>query len=364
MVIQKNKSTKLFVLFFQINTASRPIADSFPMKSAHIRTLSLLLFTALLLLAAPAVADSSQSTDITLTVCEVAVVKDLSAQDIVFSIDGTSGRTSTLVVKGGSVTIDVLSSIPFGKKLTFDPVETRKYDTELGEAYVFSNIPGDMTVTMKLEPGGGSITPSTPGTPVTPETPDTPGDDPGTSDDESHTALVGDNGDAHFKDHEVIIRVTVPEKYAGKKIEVIDGASVEAADHMDIYHQADIHLHFELEDGDKALVHFRIPASEFKAKGLTENDACLYHYDEDSGWTKLPTWHVTSGEYLIYESETDDFSPFAIVFEENSAMSKDTEEPVTPAELPVYLGIALLTLILLAGIGTVILRRRKNVEKQ
>ena len=336
------------------------------MKSAHIRTLSLLLFTALLLLAAPAVADSSQSTDITLTVCEVAVVKDLSAQDIVFSIDGTSGRTSTLVVKGGSVTIDVLSSIPFGKKLTFDPVETWKYDTESGTAYVFSNIPGDMTVTMKLEPGGGSITPSTPDTPVTPETPDTPGDDPGTSDDESHTALVGDDGDAHFKDHEVIIRVTVPEKYAGKKIEIIDGASVEAADGMDIYHQADIRLHFELEDGDKALVHFRIPASEFKAKGLTENDACLYHYDAATGWTKLPTWHYSIEDgYLIYESETDDFSPFAIVFEEDSAMSKDTEEPVTPAELPVYLGLALLTLILLTGIGTaVILRRRKNVEKQ
>ena len=223
---------------------------------------------------------------------------------------------------------------------------------------------------MKLESagtggGGGSITPSTPDTPVTPETPDTPGDEPGTPDDETHTSLVGDDGDAHFKDHEVIIRVTVPEKYAGKKIEIIDGASVEAADHMDIYHQADIRLHFELEDGDKALVHFQIPASEFKAKGLTENDACLYHYDEDSGWTKLPTWHYSIEDgYLIYESETDDFSPFAIVFEKDAAMPKDTEEPVTPAELPVYLGIALLTLILLAGIGTVILRRRKNVEKQ
>ena len=37
---------------------------------------------------------------------------------------------------------------------------------------------------------------------------------------------------------------------------------------------------------------------------------------------------------------------------------------VAPTQTPSEPGIALLTLILLAGIGTVILRRRKNVEKQ
>ena len=337
------------------------------MKSTQLRILLLILLATLLFLSAPALAYSSQTT-VTLTSCEVSVVKDSSALDVDFVIDGEPGKNSAFVTRGGSVTLEVLSSIPSDKNLKVTYVGKAENQTT-GMKILFSNIQSDITVTMKLEPagtgGGGSITPPTPDIPVIPDIPD---DESGTSDDEpdneSHVALVGENGDAHFKDHEVIIRVTVPEKYAGKKIEIIDSASVEAADHMDIYHQADIHLHFELEDGDKAIVHFRIPASEFKAKGLTENDACLYHYDEDSGWTKLPTWHVTSGEYLIYESETDDFSPFAIVFEENSAMSKDTEEPVTPAELPVYLGIALLTLILLAGIGTVILRRRKNVEKQ
>ena len=340
----------------------------FSMKSICLRTLTLLLLLAvLLLLVAPAVAET-QSTVVTLTACNVSVVKDVSAQAIDFVIDGEQGKTSAFVAQGGSITLEVVSPIPSDKNLKVTYVGQAENQTS-GMRILFSNIQSDITVTLKLESaetggGGGSITPPTPDTPVTPETPDTPGDDPGTSDDESHIALVGSDGNAHFKDHEVIIRVTVPEKYAGKKIEIIDGASVEAADHMDIYHQADIRLHFELEDGDKALVHFQIPASEFKAKGLTENDACLYHYDAATGWTKLPTWHVTSGEYLIYESETDDFSPFAIVFEEDSAMSKESEEPVTPAELPVYLGIALLTLILLAGIGTVILRRRKNVEKQ
>ena len=335
------------------------------MKFVHLRTLSLLLLTALLLLSAPAVADSSQTT-VTLTACEVAVVKDSSAQAIAFTINGESGTTSAIIAQGGSITLEVLSSIPSDKNLRITYVGQAENQTT-GMKILFSNIQSDITVTLKLEPagtggdgGGGSITPPTPDTPVIPETPD---DESGTSDDEpdneSHIALVGDDGDAHFKDHEVIIRVTVPEKYAGKKIEVIDGASVEAADHMDIYHQADIRLHFELEDGDKAVVHFRIPASEFKAKGLTENDACLYHYDEDSGWTKLPTWHYSIEDgYLIYESETDDFSPFAIVFEEDSAMSKESGEPATlPAELPV--AVAVLLAILIAGIAAAVAAKRK-----
>ena len=325
------------------------------MKIANLRTLTLLLFAVLMLLSAPAVADGGTS-EVTLTICEVEVVKDSSAQDIVFSINGVSGTASAFVAQGGSVTISV-SSIPSGKNLIVSH-EGDAVLTSSGLTITVSNLQSELvTVTMKLESagteGGGGITPSVP------DDSDTPGDEPGTPDDESHIALVGDNGDAHFKDHEVIIRVTVPEKYAGKKIEIIDGASVEAADHMDIYHQADIRLHFELEDGDKALVHFRIPASEFKAKGLTENDACLYHYDAATGWTKLPTWHYSIEDgYLIYESETDDFSPFAVVFEEDSAMSKESGEPATlPAELPIAL--AVLLVILIAGIAAAVIAKRK-----
>ena len=330
------------------------------MKFAHIRTLTLLLLTALLLLAAPALADSSQTT-VTLSVCELAVVKDSSAQDIVFTVNGESGKSYVVIAKGGSVTIEI-ASIPSGKNLivshTGDAVLTKS-----GMTITVSNVQSErVTVTMKLEStgggGGGNVRPSTPSTP---DVPDTPGDEPGEPDDESHISLVGNDGDANFKEHEVIIRVTVPEKYAGEKIEVIDGASVEAADDMDIYHQADIHLHFELEEGDKALVHFQIPASEFKAKGLTENDACLYHYSEKDGWTKLPTWHVTSGEYLIYESETDDFSPFAIVFEKDAAKPKDVE-PIQPQTngLLVSLCIAALLVVLIVGIGIAVAHRRRK----
>lgn len=329
------------------------------MKFVHIQTLTLLLLVALLLLSAPAVADSIQTT-VTLTACEVEVVKDSSAQGIVFTVNGESGKTSAFISQGGEVTIEI-ASIPSGKNLVVSR-EGKATLTKSGMTITVSNVQSELvTVTLKLVStgtGGGGGRPSIPSTPDVPDTPVTP-DKPDEPEIKSHTAFVGDNGEAHFKDHEVIIRVTVPEKYAGKKIEVIDGASVDAAEGMDIYHQADIHLHFELEDGDKALVHFQIPASEFKAKGLTENDACLYHYDEDSGWTKLPTWHVTSGEYLIYESETGDFSPFAIVFEENSAMPKESDEPVTPlAELPVV--IAVLLLVLIVGIGAAVALRKKK----
>ena len=330
------------------------------MKSTQPRIL-LLLLAVLLLLSAPAMADSSQTT-VTLTACEVAVVKDSSAQDITFTIGGESGITSAFVAKGGAVTIGV-ASIPSGKNLVVSHTGDAELDKS-GMTITVSNVQSELvTVTMKLEStgggGGGNVRPSTPSTP---DVPDTPGDEPGAPDDESHISIVGGDGDTHFKEHEVIIRVTVPDKYAGEKIEVIDGASVEAADDMDIYHQADIRLHFELEDGDKAIVHFRIPASEFKAKGLTENDACLYHYDEDSGWTKLPTWHYSIEDgYLIYESETDDFSPFAIVFEKDAAKPKDVE-PIQPQTngLLVSLCIAALLVVLIVGIGIAVAHRRRK----
>ena len=331
-----------------------------PLKQNRFHYLAFFLIVALLFLAAPAVAEDIQST-VTLTVYEVAVDTS-NAQGIIFTMDGKSGRTSVPVIQGDSVTISA-SSIPSGKNLIVS-LEGDAMLMESGMTITVSNIQSDVTVTMKLESagtgGGEGITPSVPDDSDTPgDDSDTPGDEPGIPDEESHISLVGDDGDAHFKDHEVIIRVTVPEKYAGKKIEVIDGASVDAAEGMDIYHQADIRLHFELEDGDKALVHFRIPASEFKAKGLTENDACLYHYDAATGWTKLPTWHYSIEDgYLIYESETDDFSPFAVVFEEDSAMSKESGEPATlPAELPI--AFAVLLAILIAGIAAAVIAKRK-----
>lgn len=332
------------------------------MKFVHLRTLSLLLLAALLLLSAPAVADSSQTT-VTLSVCEVSVVKDSSAQSIAFTINGDAGITSAFVAKGESVTISV-SSIPSGKNLivshTGDAVLTKS-----GMTITVSNIQSELvTITMKLESagggGGGVIEP--PDTPDEPDTPDIPDDD---DVDKKHVAIVGDDGSANFLTHDIIFSVTVPEDedYKGKKIEIIDRASFDASKDMDVYHQADIVPDFELKEEHKAMVHFRIPVDTLKAKGLGSEDACLYYYDSAKGWTKLATWYEVKGEYVIYDAEAYAFGPFAVVFEEDSAKPKSggeqTEKPCEIIKIPCWL-LLILILAVLAGIGIAIAGRRRK----
>lgn len=328
------------------------------MKSVHLRTLTILLLAALLLLAAPAVADSSQTT-VTLTVCEVTVVKDSSAQGIVFTIDGESGKTSAFIAKGGTVTISV-SSIPSGKNLIVSHTGQAVL-TKSGMTITVSNVQSELvTVTMKLEPagtggggGGGGATP-----PIIP---------PIDTGDKVYTAFVEENGDANFPTHKVIYRVTVPEEHEGKRIDIIDRTSVKAEADMDVYHQADIKHHFNLAEGGKAVVHFKIPLSELKAKGLGAADACLYHYISGTGWTKLPTVYTVSGDMVYYESEATADGSFAVVFEEGAAKPKDMgdDEPVTPQPPegepcePCYICIVVLLLILLAGIAAAVVAKRK-----
>ena len=331
------------------------------MKFVHLRTLSLLLLTALLFLSAPAVADSSQTT-VTLNVCEVAVVKDSSAQSIAFTINGDAGITSAFVAKGESVTISV-SSIPSGKNLivshTGDAVLTKS-----GMTITVSNIQSELvTITMKLESaggGGGVVTP-----PDTPDEPDISDDGDDDDVDKKHVAIVEEDGSADFLTHDIIFSVTVPEDedYKGKKIEIIDRASVKAPDKKDVYHQADIEPDFELKEEHKAMVHFRIPVDTLKAKGLGSEDACLYYYDSAKGWTKLATWYEVKGEYVIYDAETYDFGSFAVVFEEDSAKPKSggeqTEEPCEILKIPCWL-LLILVLAVLTGIGIAIAGRRRK----
>lgn len=329
------------------------------MKPIYLRTLTLLLlFAVLLLLVAPAVAET-QNTVVTLTACEVTVVKDSSAQDIVFTMDGESDKTSAFVAKGGAVTISV-SAIPSGKNLIVSHTGNAVL-TKSGLTITVSNIQSErVTVTMKLESagsGGGSS--GGDGGDVIPPPP------------KVYTAFVDENGDANFPTHKVIYRVTVPEEHEGKRIDIIDRTSVKARADMDVYHQADIKHHFDLAEGGKTVVHFKIPVSDLEAEGLGADDACLYYYSGDTGWRMLDTWYTVVGDTVFYESEANADGSFAVVFEEGAAKPKDTggDEPVTPPEdepcEPCYPCIVVLLLVLLAGIATaVILRRRKNVEKQ
>ena len=315
----------------------------------QIRTLILTLLVILLLLSAPAVADSSQTT-VTLTACEVAVVKDSSAQSIAFTINGESGKTSAVIAKGGSVTIEI-ASIPSGKNLVVSCTGKAELDKS-GMTITVSNVQSELvTVTMKLEStggggGGGGITPPPPKT---------------------YTAFVEENGDANFHTHKVIYRVTVPEEHEGERIDIIDRASVKTSNDMDVYHQADIKHHFDLAEGDTSTVHFRIPLSDLEAKGLGAEDACLYHYISGTGWVKLDTWYNVSGDTVFYESEAKADGSFAVVFEEDSAKLKGGGEPVTPPseepcevlQIPCWL-IVVLVLALIVGIGIAVAHRRRK----
>lgn len=307
------------------------------MKIVHLQTLALILFAVLLLLAVPAVAGGS-STEVAVTVCEVKVVKDSSTQDIAFTINGESGKTSAFVAQGKSVTIEV-ASIPSGKNLIVSH-EGEAVLTKSGLTITVSDIQDELvTVTMKLEPVSPPSPPSSPPT---------------------YVAVVDGNGVANFPTHEIIFRITVPEYYKGK-IEIIDRASVEIPDSMNVYHQADIILHAEIKDRDIVLIHFEIPLSVLKAKGFGPEDACLYHYDKASGWKKLTTWYTVVGNSAIYDAEADAFSPFAIVFEENSAKQKGTVEPTAvPTAKPTEEPKSPFPVIgLLAGLGAAAVLRRK-----
>ena len=317
------------------------------MKFLHLRTLSLILLAVLLILTAPAMADSGQNTDIVLTACEVTVVKDSSAQGIVFTVNGESGKTSAVIAKGGSVTIEI-ASIPSGKNLVVSHTGNAVL-TKSGMTITVSNVQSErVTVTMKLESagggGGGIVKPP-----------------------KVYTAFVEENGDANFHTHKVIYRVTVPEEHEGKRIDIIDRASVKTPNDMDVYHQADIKHHFDLAEGDTSTVHFRIPLSDLEAKGLGAEDACLYHYISGTGWVKLDTWYNVSGDTVFYESEAKADGSFAVVFEEDSAKLKGGGEPVTPPseepcevlKIPCWL-IVVLVLALIVGIGIAVAHRRRK----
>ena len=338
------------------------MTHSFLMQSVPLRTLLLMLLAALLFLSAPAVADISQSSTITLVACEVTVVKDSSAQDIVFAINGESGKTSVVIAKGESVTIEV-ESIPSGKNLVVS-YEGQAVLTKSGMTISVSNVQSErVTVTMKLAStgtggggsGGGGVTPSTPVTPVIPVTPI----------EKTYTAFVEENGEANFQTHKVIYCVTVPEEHEGKRIDIIDRTSVTASNDMDVYHQADIKHHFDLADGDTAIVHFKIPVSKLDAKGLGAADACLYHYISGTGWTKLDTWYTVNGDTVFYESEAKTDGAFAVVFEEDAAKPKDSggDDPLTPPEKEIECDFNILYLLLfiavLSGVAVAFVLRRK-----
>ena len=93
--------------------------------------------------------------------------------------------------------------------------------------------------------------------------------------------------------------------------------------------------------------------AELEADGKTAGEVALWHFDEETGeWTKLLTSYTIVDGIVYFEAITNDFSPFAIIYEDEPVeepSDEPTEEPSTPAPL----------FAVLAGLGAAVVLRRK-----
>ena len=106
------------------------------------------------------------------------------------------------------------------------------------------------------------------------------------------------------------------------------------------------------EKGKPATIKFTMTVAELAADGKEAADVALWHFDEETGeWTKLVTSYTIVDGIVYFEAITNDFSPFAIVYEDEP-VNEPVEEPETPASPAPVLG-------LIAALGAAVALRRK-----
>ena len=106
------------------------------------------------------------------------------------------------------------------------------------------------------------------------------------------------------------------------------------------------------EKGKAAVIKFTMTVAELAADGKEAADVALWHFDEETGeWTKLVTSYTIVDGVVYFEAITNDFSPFAIVYEDEP-VDEPVEEPETPASPAPVLG-------LIAALGAAVVLRRK-----
>ena len=106
------------------------------------------------------------------------------------------------------------------------------------------------------------------------------------------------------------------------------------------------------EKGKAAVIKFQMTVEELAADGKEAADVALWHFDEETGeWTKLVTSYTIVDGVVYFEAITNDFSPFAIIYEDEP-VDEPVEEPETPASPAPVLG-------LLAALGAAVVLRRK-----
>ena len=106
------------------------------------------------------------------------------------------------------------------------------------------------------------------------------------------------------------------------------------------------------EKGKAAVIKFTMTVAELAADGKEAADVALWHFDEETGeWTKLVTSYTIVDGIVYFEAITNDFSPFAIVYEDEP-VDEPVDEPETPASPAPVLG-------LIAALGAAVALRRK-----
>ena len=106
------------------------------------------------------------------------------------------------------------------------------------------------------------------------------------------------------------------------------------------------------EKGKPATIKFTMTVAELAADGKEAADVALWHFDEETGeWTKLVTSYTIVDGVVYFEAITNDFSPFAIVYEDEP-VNEPVEEPKTPASPAPVLAV-------LAALGAAVVLRRK-----
>ncbi|MBR4118044.1 MAG: PGF-pre-PGF domain-containing protein, partial [Methanocorpusculum sp.] len=104
------------------------------------------------------------------------------------------------------------------------------------------------------------------------------------------------------------------------------------------------------EKGEASTVKFQMTVKELEADGKTAADVALWHFDEETGeWTKLVTSYTIVDGIVYFEAITYDFSPFAIIYEDEPAEEPSEEPAESPAPV---LGV-------LAALGAAVVLRRK-----
>ena len=144
-----------------------------------------------------------------------------------------------------------------------------------------------------------------------------------------------EGGEVLFKNSASMVEsVTVPAGIVEGKIVVSAVTDADAPEGKDVEELFEVSIIGSYPIGEETIIMVTLPISELTKRGLTEADACLYHFDGEK-WTKLFTTYEVNGDSIIYRGITESFSPFALVYEIGGAVPVEEEKPVDePTEEP------------------------------